>query len=83
MNVETIKMSSKGQIVIPRQFREALNAGEGSVFAATTTKGAIVLKKVNLPTNKELIEELREIAKTGKARLKKQGITEEKLKEYD
>ena len=83
MSVETIKMSSKGQIVIPGKFRNMLEAGEGSVFAVTTTKDTILLKKVNIPTRKELLGELKKIAKAGKAKLEKRGITEEKLKKYD
>ncbi|VVB81041.1 Uncharacterised protein [uncultured archaeon] len=33
MEVETVKMSSKGQIVIPQDIREELHASEGTVFS--------------------------------------------------
>ncbi len=69
MTVEMVKMSSKGQIVIPKDIRAEIRASEGTMFAVVSGRGSIVLKKVATPSKEELICELREIAKEGKKRL--------------
>lgn len=76
MNVETIKMSSKGQIVIPRDIREEIHADEGTVFAVVRSKDSVVLKKISTPSKEELIRELGVIAKEGAKRAAKLGIKE-------
>ena len=76
MNVETIRMSSKGQVVIPRQIREEIDAEEGTVFAVVGGKDSVVLKKIATPSKDELIKELGILAKTGARRAAKLGIDE-------
>ena len=76
MDVEMIKMSSKGQIVIPQNIREEIHASEGTMFAVVSGKDSIVLKKVAPPSKEELIHELKEIAKEGTKRADKLGIKE-------
>ena len=71
-----IKMSSKGQIVIPRDIRTEICASEGTMFAVVSGRDSIVLKKVAIPSKEELICELKEIAKEGKKRLESKGIKE-------
>ncbi|MEK6937721.1 MAG: AbrB/MazE/SpoVT family DNA-binding domain-containing protein [Nanoarchaeota archaeon] len=63
MGVETIKMSSKGQIVIPQTIRDALSAIEGTLFAVVHSGEAIILKKISTPSQDELFGELGNIAK--------------------
>jgi len=48
------KMSSKGQIVIPKALREMLGIKEGEVFALFGENDTIILKRVELPTGDEL-----------------------------
>jgi AbrB family looped-hinge helix DNA binding protein len=79
MNVETVRMSSKGQIVIPQDIREGLNAGEGTVFAVAGSKDTVILKKIATPSKDELIKSLGAIAKSAKAKLEKKGISEKDL----
>jgi len=79
MAVETIKMSSKGQIVIPRDIREDIDAVEGTIFAVVSERDSIVLKKVATPSKEELIKELKTIAVEGKKRLSNKGIKEEDI----
>lgn len=79
MAVETIKMSSKGQIVIPRDIREDIHAVEGTIFAVVSERDSIVLKKLATPSKEELIKDLKEIAKEGKKRLSSKGIKEEDI----
>ena len=76
MSVETVKMSSKGQIVIPQDLREELHAGAGTVFAAIASDDTIILKKIQTPSKEDLIMQLESMAKEGKQRLQKKGIKE-------
>jgi len=76
MAVEMIKMSSKGQIVIPQGIRTEICASEGTMFAVVSGRDSIVLKKVAMPSKEDLICELKEIAKEGKKRLEAKGIKE-------
>lgn len=76
MGIETVKMSSKGQVVIPQNIRENLNAVEGTVFAVVEGKDAIVLKKIEMPSKEVLIRELEKIAKDGRKRLERKGFKE-------
>ena len=48
------KISSKGQIVIPKAMRELLGIKEGEVFALFGENDTIILKRVDLPTGDEL-----------------------------
>lgn len=79
MNVETTKMSSKGQVVIPQDIREGLHAEEGTVFAVVGSRDTVVLKKIVTPSKEELIKSLGSIAKQAKNKLQKKGFTEQDL----
>ncbi|MBI2629590.1 AbrB family transcriptional regulator [Candidatus Pacearchaeota archaeon] len=76
MAVEMVKMSSKGQIVIPQDIRAEICASEGTMFAVVSGRDSIVLKKVVTPSKEELICELGKIAKEGTKRAEKLGIKE-------
>jgi len=79
MTVEVIRMSSKGQIVIPQDIRAEICASEGTMFAVVSGRDSIVLKKVVTPSKEDLICELREIAKEGAKRAEKLGIKEKDI----
>ena len=79
MTVETIRMSSKGQVVIPQDIREELGMNEGTIFAVVGSKDTIVLKKIQTPSKDVLIKELENIAKEGRKRAEKLGIKEEDI----
>ncbi len=69
------KISSKGQIVIPRDIRERLKVKEGNLFVITDQGNSIFLKKIEPPkikTWKEATKPFREAAK-------KSRFTEEDL----
>ena len=76
ITIETVKMSSKGQIVIPQDIREELNASEGTLFGVVRNKDTLILRKIEIPTKESLILELEGIAKEGRKRLEKKGIKE-------
>jgi AbrB family looped-hinge helix DNA binding protein len=81
MEVETVKMSSRGQVVIPLDIREGLHAREGTVFAVMGSKDTVILKKIEKPSKEALIRELTVIAKEGRRRLEKKGIKESDIPE--
>jgi AbrB family looped-hinge helix DNA binding protein len=76
MTVETVKMSSKGQIVIPQDIRRELHVGEGSMFAVIGSKDSVILKKIEIPSKEDLIRSLERISKEGRKRAEKFGIKE-------
>ena len=79
MNIETVRMSSKGQVVIPQDIREEVHVDEGTVFAVVGTKDTIILKKIAMPSKEELIAGLGFFAKKAKAKLQSKGVTEKEL----
>lgn len=81
MTVETAKMSSKGQIVIPQEVRKRLHAEEGSIFVIISNKDSIILKKLKTPSKEELIIEFKKIAAEGRKRADILGIKESDIPE--
>ena len=79
MNVETVRMSSKGQVVIPKDIREDIHVEEGTIFAVVGTKDTIILKRITTPSKEELIKDLGFFAKKAKMKLQNRGITEKDL----
>jgi len=65
------KMSSKGQIVIPKVLRELLDIMEGDVFAMFGEDDTIILKRVSMPSE----EEFQELLRWGTEYAKRKGIT--------
>ncbi len=57
--MEITKISSKGQVVLPRKIREELCLKEGTILAAVKKDNLIVLKKIENPILKEDIETLK------------------------
>ena len=80
MEVETVRMSSKGQIVIPQDLREYLAVGEGTLFAVTGSDDTLILKKLSTPSKEDLIRDLSLLAKKAQKHLQSKGFTEENLK---
>ncbi len=76
MVIETIKMSSKGQVAIPQKIREELKVGEGTVFLVISKGNTIVLEKIKVPTRDEVIKNLERISWEGQKNAEKLGIKE-------
>ncbi len=65
------RLSSKGQVVIPKSLREILGFNPGEIFAMFGEGDTIVLKKISLPSDSEF----EELLKWGSDFAKKKGIT--------
>ena len=73
--VETTKMSSRGQVVIPENIRKKLGLKTGSQFIVVGDKDVVILKSISPPSMAEfeqLVSRAREQAKD--AGLKKSDI---------
>ena len=81
MTVETVRMSSKGQIVVPQDIREEIHVVEGTIFAVVGSKDTIILKKIATPSKEELLNDLEKIAKKGRERARKLGVKESDVPE--
>ena len=76
MEMETTKMSSRGQVVIPENVRAVVSASEGTLFAVVGSRDTIVLKKIGMPSKEALIKDLEKIAQEGRKRLESKGLKE-------
>ena len=64
MDNELVKMSHKGQLVVPQEIREEENFHTGDRFVPFPVKGGVFFKKVKIPDIKIEFEKLsREIEK--------------------
>lgn len=70
MALYTTKMSSRGQVVIPEDVRNALHLKEGSRFVVLHHGDSVVLKTINEPS----ATEFEAILKTVRAKVKRAGI---------
>ena len=75
-DVKLTKLSSKGQVVIPRHVRDELGLKEGETFAVVGKEDTIILKKVVVPSSKEVFEK---VHRWGTAFAKKKGLKEKDL----
>jgi AbrB family looped-hinge helix DNA binding protein len=77
MESAKIKVSSKGQIVIPAFLRRLMNIKEGDEFEVFGSDKAIVLRKID---KEGLEKEFKEIVAPIRERVRAKGITREDLK---
>lgn len=73
---EIVTMSSKGQIVVPKELREEMNIDSGTSFVIFGKEGTIVLRKIDVPKAHEIFEK---IHKWGTQMTKKKGWKEEEF----
>lgn len=71
--METIKMSKKGQIVVPKSIREALGLSPEDKFIAYGKDEYVVFKKIDFP---ELAREFEDLVRTTAKITKARGIKE-------
>ena len=74
-NIETAKMSERGQIIIPKDIREYINASENTIFTIMPIDSeTIIMKKLD---KNRLINEFRNIRMGIKNKLSSEEIKEE------
>jgi len=73
MYVALTKMSSKGQIVIPKTVRDDLDIREGDVFAVFGRHDSVILKRIRVPSD----EEFERVLAAGRKHAEEKGITRE------
>ena len=78
MKEELVKMSPKGQLVVPKEIRVKQKFKPTDRFVAFSVKGGVLFKRVNIPdVNAEFESLSRDIAKQVKKRkIKKKDIDE-------
>ena len=74
METAIIKVSSKGQVVIPAELRRIMGIAEGDELYVFGKEDALVLKKIE---KKSLEKEFDDIVRPIQAKIKKLGITRE------
>ncbi|MBI2445706.1 hypothetical protein HYV43_04930 [Candidatus Micrarchaeota archaeon] len=70
-----VTMSSKGQVVVPRAVREAVEAHAGTEFIVYGRGDTIVLKKIQLPKFSQ--NELEKLVEQGERKLRAAGFVNE------
>lgn len=58
--MDTMTLSSKGQVSIPAKARRELGIGKGDKLAYTVIDGTLVIKPVRMPSEEEFAESLRQ-----------------------
>ncbi len=72
MESEFVKMSPKGQLVVPQDIRESEAFEPGDRFIAMSVKEGVLFKKVEMPNIKREFEKL---SKEIEAKFKKDKVT--------
>jgi bifunctional DNA-binding transcriptional regulator/antitoxin component of YhaV-PrlF toxin-antitoxin module len=81
MREELVKMSPKGQLVVPRDIRMREKFQPSDRFVALGVKGGVLFKRISIPDVKVEFESLsKEIAKQFKERKIKEKDIEEAIK---
>ncbi|MCX6800873.1 MAG: AbrB/MazE/SpoVT family DNA-binding domain-containing protein [Candidatus Diapherotrites archaeon] len=72
--VETTKMSTKGQIIIPKEVRDFTQSKENTLFTVTPVNtDTIILKKLN---RQEMVKEFQKIRQEVKGKLSEDEIND-------
>ncbi len=78
MENELVKMSEKGQLVVPQDIREKEGFKAGDRFVPFSVKEGVLFKKIEIPNVKAEFEKL---SKDIEKRFKEKNITQEDIKE--
>lgn len=77
MAEEIVKMSSKGQLVVPKSIREQEGFEDSDRFIAVPVEDGVVFKKIDIDVKKEY-EELTEEMRN---RMEEKGLSEDEVEE--
>ena len=72
----TTKMSSKGQVVIPEDVRNAMGLKSGDQFVVIGNKDVVILKSITPPS----LDEFDSLIKEARAQAKKAGLKKSDIK---
>ncbi len=75
MEIEITKVSSKGQIVIPKKIREKLSLTEGETVYVIGKEDSVILKKIEIPE----IKSWKEVSKPFEKAVKSSGFEKKDL----
>ncbi|HKZ40490.1 MAG TPA: AbrB/MazE/SpoVT family DNA-binding domain-containing protein [Candidatus Hodarchaeales archaeon] len=75
MDFEVTKMGERGQVVIPKEFRDHMGLHPGDKFIVVEIGNELVLRKLSGPSK----EEFHEMIKKGHEHAKKHGLTEKDM----
>ena len=79
---EVVRVSSKGQFVIPQEIRELRHINVGSVFSVISpTKDMVILKRIKNPLLAEDLETLKDVEEAWKE-IEKGEYTESSVEEF-
>ncbi len=78
MEDDLIKMSPKGQLVVPQAIRKKIGFNPGDRFVSFPVKGGVLFKRVKIPNVKREFEKL---AKDVEIQFKKQGVKPKEVAE--
>ena len=76
---KTVVMSSKGQIVLPHEIRDVIQAKEGNTFEVILKDNLVVLKKVENVITKADLKLVKELEEAWKTVDRKKGLTPEEF----
>jgi len=71
-SMEIVKMSAKGQLVVPEEIREEEGFEPGDRFVPLPVKEGVLFKRVKIP---DVRAEFKQLAKEIEAKFKKQKVT--------
>jgi AbrB family looped-hinge helix DNA binding protein len=71
---DVTRVSTKGQIVIPQDMRDALDINPGAALAIAQIDDYIVIKKIGVP---DLMAEFQRLSKRGQELAKRAGLSNE------
>lgn len=74
--VAITRMSSRGQIVVPKDLRESMGISSGQVFALFGNSDTIILKRLDVPSKSQF----KELLKWGEEFAIKKGIKKDDVK---
>ncbi len=75
--VETTRISTRGQVVIPQSIREKVHLEAGQLFVVYGEDDTIVLKRIKTPD----AEEMQQLLSWGEAYAEEEGITREDIEQ--
>jgi bifunctional DNA-binding transcriptional regulator/antitoxin component of YhaV-PrlF toxin-antitoxin module len=78
MDAEIVKMSPKGQLVVPQGIREMEGFGVGDRFMPFPVKNGVLFKRVKIP-NVEV--EFKKLSQEIRAQFKERGVTKKDVAE--